>query len=363
MSTYVKNSIRKMKGYTPGEQPPGDDLIKLNTNENPYPPSPKVQKVLEGLKTEALRKYPDPACTALRRSIADLHGVSAEAVIIGNGSDEILALCATAFVEEGGAVGYFTPSYSLYPVLADIAGHRKREIELDADFKWPWGGGDRTEAGNIDCALFYMTNPNAPTGIRYPAERVSAFCKAFKGVVVIDEAYVDFADGHCMELATQLPNVLVTRTLSKSYSLAGLRAGYAVGTVELIEALMKIKDSYNVNAVSQAAAIAAISDSDHMLNNVKRIRRTRETLVGTLKELGFSVYPSEANFVWAMPPKVSAENLYLGLKSLGVLIRYFPGTRTGAFVRITVGTDEETASLLKSLKSVLASCSGKETES
>jgi histidinol-phosphate aminotransferase len=328
-----------MTGYTPGEQPKRAGLIKLNTNENPYPPSPRVAEALGRLDPRDLRLYPDPVSSDVRQAIAKLHGVAMDQVLVGNGSDEILALCTRAFVEDDEAIGYFDPSYSLYPVLAAIRNVPGVPCALSSTLEWPERDPEQT-------ALFFLANPNAPTSLRFPDERVSRFCRGFNGVVLIDEAYVDFADGDCMELAKTLPNVLVMRTLSKSYSLAGIRFGYVVGSGDLIGALDTIKDSYNLDRMTQALALAAITDQSTMKTNVAKIKATRERLTRELTRRGFEVCKSETNFLWVRPVKMKAQAVFEQLKAAAVLIRYFPGERTGEYVRITVGTDEEINRLL-----------------
>jgi histidinol-phosphate aminotransferase len=296
-----------------------------------------VRRALAAVAARDLRLYPDPLCWELRARIARIHGVSIERVFVGNGSDEILALSTRAFVEDDGSIGAFEPSYSLYPVLAAIRNVRYRPVELDADFQWRM-------PERYQCSLFLLASPNAPTGILYPKPAMEAFCRRMRGVVLIDEAYVDFARRHCMGLARRLPNVLVMRTVSKSFSLAGLRVGYAVGAAPLVEALFKLKDSYNVDRVAQALALAALEDLPHMRRNAARIRATRRRLADALGRLGFRVFPSDANFLWVRPP-VAAERLFRALRARGILVRHFPGRRTGDYLRVTVGTDEETARL------------------
>ena len=345
MRSRVKRSVAAMAGYQPGEQPRAPGVIKLNTNENPYPPSPRVAAALAQFNAERLRLYPDPVSRELRTVIARLHGVGAEHVFVGNGSDEILALATRAFVEDDGAIGYFNPSYSLYPVLAAIRGVRTAAVELGPEFEWAMPAG-------YDAALFLLANPNAPTSVRYPTATVQAFCRGFGGVVLIDEAYVDFAEGDCMALAQTLDNVLVMRTLSKSYSLAGLRLGYAVGPEELVGALFKIKDSYNVDTLAQHLAIAALSDPAHMRANAARIKQTRARLAAALVALGFKVVPSEANFLWVRPAGRNAAALCGALKGRGILVRHFPGLRTGDCVRISVGSDVEVDRLIEVLRAL-----------
>ncbi|MEE9369228.1 MAG: histidinol-phosphate transaminase, partial [Pontiella sp.] len=215
MSNLIRKSVQAMAGYVPGEQPTGDDVVKLNTNENPYLPSADVQDILTMIDIAMLSRYPDPVCMELRKVIAELHGCTVENVFVGNGSDEVLALCIRSFVERDGSVGYFNPSYSLYPILADIEDVEKRPLELDGGFGWQM-------PADYSASLFFLTNPNAPTSLVYDKANIEPFAKGFGGVVLIDEAYADFADDNCMDLALKHDNILVGRTLSKSYSLAGI---------------------------------------------------------------------------------------------------------------------------------------------
>lgn len=343
MTKYIKKAVQELAAYTPGEQPRERDIIKLNTNENAYPPSPKIAEVLRR-PADALRLYPDPVCHELRRVIADLHQCRVEQVFVGNGSDEVLALCVRAFVERDGAVGYHEPSYSLYPVLAAIHEVETKPVALNDDFSW-------NMPDDYAASLFFLANPNAPTSVLYPKDTVRSFCKRFAGVVLIDEAYVDFAREHCMELATTMENVLVARTLSKSYSLAGLRVGYVVGSETLIGAMYKIKDSYNVSRLSQEIALAALLDRGHMERNVARIRDARDRVAKELRGMGFAVAPSETNFLWVKPPPgLTAQQVFEDLRKRKILVRYFPGPRTGEYLRITVATDGEMRALVDALR-------------
>jgi len=345
MNTMIRKSVRVLEAYTPGEQSKRPGLVKLNTNENPYPPSPRVAEALAAMAPESLRLYPDPMSTELRQVIADLHGVKLEQVFVGNGSDEILALCTRAFVEDDGTIGYFTPSYSLYPVLSAIRNVRGVACELTEAFEWPPQDPD-------PASLFFLANPNAPTSRLFPPVKVQQFCQTFPGVVLVDEAYVDFANDNCMEVAKTLHNVLVMRTLSKSYSLAGIRCGYVVGAKALIAALFKIKDSYNLDRMTQVAATAAILDQAYMRTNVDRIIATRARLVIMLNQLGATVCPSDSNFLWVRPGN-SAKEIFQGLKEAGILTRYFPGPRTGDYLRITIGTDGDVDRLVTEMKKLL----------
>ncbi len=343
MTKYIKKAVQELAAYTPGEQPRERDIIKLNTNENAYPPSPKIAEVLRR-PADALRLYPDPVCHELRNVIANLHQCRAEQVFVGNGSDEVLALCVRAFVERSGSVGYHEPSYSLYPVLAAIHEVETRPVSLSADFSWSMPEG-------YAASLFFLANPNAPTSILYPKDMVRSFCKGFSGVVLIDEAYVDFARENCMDLALPMDNVLVARTLSKSYSLAGLRVGYVIGSEALIGAMYKIKDSYNVSRLSQEIALAALLDRGHMERNVARIRDTRDRVANELRGLGFGVAPSETNFLWVKPPPGrTAQQVFEDLRKRKILARYFPGPRTGEYLRITVATEGEMRALVDALR-------------
>ncbi|MBU4198298.1 MAG: histidinol-phosphate transaminase [Verrucomicrobia bacterium] len=347
MNTYIKKSVSAMTGYVPGEQTADFQVVKLNTNENPYPPSPCIRNVLAGMDLDVLRRYPDPVSGSLRRTIADLHGCVPEQVFAGNGSDEILSLCTRVFVEDAGSIGYFNPSYSLYPVLAAIRDVVVCPVELGGHFEWRM-------PEDYACSLFFLTNPNAPTGILYPADTVRAFCRRFRGVVLIDEAYVDFSSTHCMNLALEFDHVLVLRTLSKAYSLAGLRMGYAVGAAPLIAALFKIKDSYNLDRLTQEVALAALRDQDAMRANVALVKQTRRRLTSELESLGFAVCPSETNFLWVKPPQVPAPTLYQRLCEQRILVRCFSGPRIGDYLRITVGSDPQTDVLLAALRRILS---------
>ena len=342
----IRSMVTAMAGYTPGEQPRIQGLIKLNTNENPYPPSPRVGAALRQFGVSGLRRYPDPLCLALRRRIAQLHKCRLEEVFVGNGSDEILALCTKAFVEDCGTIGYFEPSYSLYPVLAAIRAVATRPVELAPDFGWRMPPRYRA-------SLFFMTTPNAPTGVQYPPAVVGRFCRTFPGVVLIDEAYVDFAPVDCMALAKKMGNVLVLRTLSKSFALAGLRVGYVVGHKALIAAMFKLKDSYNVDMLAQRLALAALADIKHMRRTAARIARNRARLARGLSRLGCAVAVSAANFLWVNPGAISAAAYFAALRRRKILVRYFPGPRTGTHVRITVGTGRECDALIGATAAIL----------
>ncbi len=347
MSNLIRKSVQAMAGYVPGEQPRDGEIVKLNTNENPYLPSPDVQDILSMVDIAVLSRYPDPVCLELRKAIAQLHGCGVENVFVGNGSDEVLALCLRAFVERDGSVGFFDPSYSLYPVLADIEDVEKRPVALGPDFGWQMPEGYRA-------SLFFLTNPNAPTSLPFPREKVEAFAEGFGGVVVIDEAYADFAEGNLMDLALSSNHVLVARTLSKSYSLAGIRLGYCVGDAELVGALFKIKDSYNVDYLTQEIARVAILDQDTMKANVQAIVETRRLVADKLREFGFDVAPSQTNFLWVRPAGFPATEWFDRLRERKILVRYFGNDeRTKDFLRITIGTAPEMFQFLDTVEEIL----------
>ncbi len=342
----IKRSVRDMHGYVPGEQTNDPAVIKLNTNENPYPPSPAVMEVLRNTEASDLRRYPDPLCIELRRAIARLHKCDVRQVFVSNGSDEALALCTRAFVENDGSIGYFDPSYSLYPVLADIQGIDKSPIELGADFGW-------NMPDSYDASLFYIAHPNAPTSTTFARDELAGFCRDFSGVVVIDEAYVDFADRDCVDIAMNSDNVLIARTLSKSYSLAGIRLGYMLGDPDLIGALMKIKDSYNVDTLTQKIAMAAIEDNVHMRRNCERIIDTRQALTLELEKLDFLALPSQTNFIWTRHRRLEAKELFEKLRLKNILVRHFDRDCVSDYLRITIGTDPEMQKLSETLSSLV----------
>lgn len=346
-SSWIRQNVEALSAYVPGLQTADAELIKLNTNENPYPPPPGVGQVLRNLDPARLRLYPDPIATRVRDQLAARHGARPEQIFCGNGSDEVLALMLRAFVEQDEEVGFFEPSYSLYPVLCDIQGLRYRRVPLTGSYTWPSLIGEGLK-------LFFLTHPNAPTGMVYPRAEIESFIDGFDGVVVIDEAYADFAEGNLMDLALNRPHVLVTRTLSKSASLAGIRFGYAVGPEALIDALYKIKDSYNLNAMTLLVAEAALADPDWIEENIRRVKATRARLSTALQERGFTVYPSQANFLWVEPPTGLAEDWLNHLQTEGILVRFFAALNANC-LRMTIGTDAQMDRLLNVIDARLES--------
>ena len=344
--SYFRKNIDEMSAYVPGEQPGADQrVIKLNTNENPYPPSPRVLQVLRETDWTVLRKYPNPMANKVRDIIADMFDLERDNVLCGNGSDELLTLVLRAFVGEGERIAWPTPTYSLYPVLAEIQAAEAVEIPTRDDFTLPLD-----ELAHVDAKVVVICNPNAPTGVFTPVEAITDLADRFGGVVVVDEAYADFGPRSAVPAVSDKPNVLVLRTLSKSYSLAGLRFGFAVGPPDLIAGLVKVKDSYNVDAVSIEVAAAALEDQEWMRANVEKIRSERARLTQRLAQLGFDVTPSEANFLLARVPDSDGAACYEDLKARGILVRYWNLPRLADKVRITVGTPGENDALLAALE-------------
>jgi histidinol-phosphate aminotransferase len=358
----VRPLVHRLHAYVPGEQPKIKGLIKLNTNENPYPPSPKVLAAVKAAVDGRLRLYPNPTAEKLREKLAQLHGCQPENVIVSNGSDEALALAVRAFVEPAAGgnrqnpasiVQYLTPSYSLYPVLADIHGAAKNAVALNPDFSLPDVAAlRRGRQWNFDAALTLVTTPNAPSGRGYPTTELEKLCRAQKGIVVLDEAYVDFAKENALGLALKLPRVLVARTFSKAYSLCFQRVGYFVGNPELIAALDKIRDSYNVNGLGQIAAEATLADLKPYRANFKKIIATRAWLTGELTKLGFQVLPSETNFILAEPPGFPAKDWLQKLRAKKILVRWFSAPEISGYLRITMGTRPEAEALVRAARQI-----------
>lgn len=350
MRRYFRELLRDVQGYAPGEQPRGENIVKLNTNENPYPPSPRVIEAIRRLDTADLRKYPDPGAEALRQACARRHGFpGSDWVVAGNGMDELLALALRAFVDPGDAVLSVDPTYTLYEVLCALHGCRMRCVPLNDAWLPP-------ESFYRDQArMCFLARPNAPTGVAMCREDVERFCAGFNGVVVIDEAYADFAGDHCMDFPLSFDNVIVMRTFSKSFSLAGMRIGIAAARPELIGEFLKIKDSYNLSAASQAAGLAAMEDYDYMRACADKVRRTRDRLRKTLIELGFDVPESQSNFLlaqWTGTPDAAA--IFQTLRERGVLVRYFPRPRIEQALRISIGTEEECDRLIAELRDIVS---------
>jgi histidinol-phosphate aminotransferase len=344
-----RDNVKKMEGYMPGEQPPpGSRVIKLNTNENPYMPSPEVMKVLHGFDGEWLRRYPDPMATMAREAASGVFGVPADWIMVANGSDEMLALLARAFLEPGRRIAYPMPTYSLYITLAEMQDATTAEVAYDEDYNLPIEG---LLAAQAD--LTFICTPNNPSATVAPVKDLERLAAGLKGVLVIDEAYTDFADENALSLVSRYENVIVLRTLSKAYSLAGLRVGFGVAQPKLLEGLIKIKDSYNVDSVALRLAVAAMNDQEWMRANAGRIKASRAKLATALEQMKFRLWPSQANFIMASPSRGDARYLYYELRDRGILVRYWDRPRLDDKMRITVGTDEENAVLLDALKGIL----------
>ncbi len=346
--TYARPNIERMHGYVPGEQPKVPGLIKLNTNENPYPPSPKVFDALRAAVDGRLRLYPDPQSLGLRQKLGKRFGFDPAQILIGNGCDDILNLCVRAFVGEGEKLAYFWPSYSLYPVLANIQGAQKIELPLDDQFQI------QTVPSLNGVNLLFITQPNAPSGVWLDKQMLRNISGTFEGVVVIDEAYVDFASDNCLDFVGKYPNVLVARSFSKSSALAGMRLGWVVGPTELIGALDKVKDSYNVSRLSQLAGEAAVEGVPYFDEIVRKVKATRERVIGRLKDWKFFVYSSQTNFVFAKPPApLTAKRWFDGLRERKVLVRWWDADRIRDFARVSIGTDEEMDKFLEATHETL----------
>ncbi len=348
--TFVRSTVREMSGYTPGEQPrPGERIVKLNTNENPFPPSEKVMAAIRNIEPEMLRRYPSPTAESFRRAAAKLWGLSPEMILAGNGSDDILTIATRTFIPAGGTLACTEPTYSLYPVLAKLQDARLKSVWWPADYSLPIDALLETKADAI-----YLANPNAPTGTFVPPATVAELAGQFTGAVLIDEAYADFAPGHCVRLVEKHANIIISRTLSKAYSLAGLRFGYAIAQSQVIEEMMKVKDSYNCDAVSIVAATAAIEDQEYAVSRWADVRNERARVTAALEEMGWSVLPSSANFVLATPPGGRGREVYQGLKHQGILVRHFEAPGLSDKVRITIGASQENNALLAGIKTLTA---------
>ena len=373
--SLIRPLIHSLHAYVPGEQPKIKGLIKLNTNENPYPPSQRVLLAVRAALDGRLRLYPNPTAERLRQKLAKLHGCKTENIIAGNGSDELLALAVRGFAEPvgtrcsasqirnrlhgsaalpGETVQYFSPGYSLYPVLADIHGAAKNAVPLKPDFSLP-GIAELKRSGvwDFNAALTFITTPNAPSGRGYKTSELEKLCREQSGVVVLDEAYVDFAEENALRLCLKFPHVLVARTFSKAYSLCFQRVGYLVGHPDLIAALHKIRDSYNVNGLGQIAAEATLDDLRYYRGNFKKIIATRENLSRELTRLGFRVLPSQTNFILAKPPLFPAQDWLKKLRDRKVLVRWFSAPEVKDYLRITIGTAAEAQAFVKAARAIL----------
>ncbi|HEX2675147.1 MAG TPA: histidinol-phosphate transaminase [Polyangiales bacterium] len=356
---YERKGIAQMHGYVPGKQPANAQTIKLNTNENPYPPSPAVMQVLTAVEPDWLRRYPEPMAEAFRAQAARVHGVRAEEIVATNGGDELLRMAITTFVEPGAPIGVLEPSYSLYPVLAEIHGSPVVRVNAHADFGTPSDFAARMNDAGVSLSL--LVNPHAPSGKLTGRDEIAKIARELKGVLLVDEAYIDFVDprlGHdLLPLIHEHDNLLFLRTLSKGYSLAGLRFGYGIGAESLIAPLLgKTRDSYNVDAIAQRLATAALADRAYAQDTWLRVREERKRVRDALLELRFEVPESQSNFLLAKLPahRLNAPALQQELEARGVLVRYFAQDRLEQSLRITIGTPEQNDKLLGLLRVLLA---------
>ena len=346
----LRPSIRDMAGYVPGFQPPDiASWIKLNTNENPYPPSPKVREAILnelGADGASLRTYPSASSELLRQAAGTLYGFDPSWVIMANGSDEVLNNLIRAFAGEGEEIAFVHPSYSYYATLAEIQGARVRTFGLTperliANFPQRYEG-----------KLFFLTSPNAPLGFAYPLTYIEELATRCNGMLVVDEAYADFADENALDLVRRHENVVITRTLSKSYALAGMRLGLAIARPEVIAALDKIRDHYNLDRLAQAACLAALTDQDYFRQRVAEVIETREFFIRELRTLCFRVESSRGNFVFAVPPDHNGKRLYDGLYARKILVRYFSDPLLANGLRISIGTRDEMEQTLRAIKEI-----------
>ncbi len=346
---YFRENIEKAEGYQPGFQPAETGVVKLNTNENPYPPSPAVMNAIRNISQEQLRRYPDPQGNKFRKAASEVLKVPSDYIICCNGGDELLKMAFCAFCDEGRAVAYPVPTYSLYPVLANLQNCEAIEVPFGSEFNLP-----AEKLAAAGAAQTIVCNPNAPSGTFIPKQKISRLAKKLKGVLLIDEAYVDFAQETCLELVKDFDNVIILRSMSKGYSLAGLRFGFGIANENLIKGLMKVKDSYNVDSIAIAAATAAIQDQDYFRQNVKKVNAERARLTQQLRDLGLDVPDSSANFVLAKCKTPKASEIYEKLIEQKIYVRYFDYPNLNDKLRITVGTSEQNDKLLSALKKILA---------
>jgi len=346
---YFRENIERAKGYEPGFQPSQkNEVVKLNTNENPYPPSPQVMKVLAKITPEQLRRYPDPLGNTFRQAAAQINGVQPDYIMCCNGGDELLSMAFRAFCDENHPVAYPVPTYSLYPVLANLQNCKAIEVPFDSEFNLP------AKLAVTGAALTIVCNPNAPTGSFISVEELASLADELSGVLLIDEAYVDFAEANCTALVKDFDNVIILRSMSKGYCLAGLRFGYAIAKPDLIAGLIKVKDSYNVDAVAIAVATAAIKDQQYFKETIEKVKTDREELTAQLRAIGFEVPRSHANFALARCKNCKASEIYDKLIQRNIYVRFFDLSGIDDKLRITVGTKEQNEKLILALKEILS---------
>ncbi|MBN2038428.1 MAG: histidinol-phosphate transaminase [Spirochaetes bacterium] len=345
---YWNTRLREMTEYIPGEQPQDiDEYIKLNTNENSFPPSKQVLEAIKEAANDKVKLYPDPKSTRLRELFAEQNSLNADNIFVGNGSDEIFTLLFRGFIEHNGTAAFTYPSYSLYYTMSEAYGINFDKINAEKDFSI-----DLQKFSGKNYNLVIISNPNNPTGTGFDINDIRKFLKTYKGLLVVDEAYVDFYGETAIALVKEFDNIIITRSFSKSYSLAGLRIGLAVSNPEIINGFFKLKDSYNVNRISEAGAIAALKDIKNFKYNIQMLINNKEYLEEQLYELGFEIVPSKANFLFVKHSAIQAENIYNKLKNRKILVRYFQGPVQSEYLRITVGTMMEIKKLIQELASI-----------
>jgi len=349
VQNMIRPAIAAMSPYIPGEQPQGGKFIKLNTNENPYPPHPDVAEAIAAAARDRLERYPDPLGTAFRIRAGEVLGFDPDWILCGNGSDDILTILTRACVGEGDTLRLPYPSYILYRTLAQLQNARWEEVQFLNDFSLPAAFG----IGHDRLRLVFLPNPNSPSGTMISPEKIGEFASQLPCPLLVDEAYADFADTHCLDLVRQYPNVLVSRTLSKSYGLAGLRFGFLVAHPEWIRVCRNVKDSYNCDTLSLAGATAAMHRQDWLLENRAKIIATRSRMQTRLADMGFHVTPSSANFVWCTRKDRPVQPLYEQLKANKILVRYMKYESWGDGLRISVGTDSQMDACFSVLESLL----------
>lgn len=351
MSRYWSRIVHALTPYVPGEQPKLENLVKLNTNENPYGPSPRAIEAMQQELGASLRLYPDPDSVQLKKSIADFHGIDIEQVFVGNGSDEVLAHTFMGLLNHKAPLLFPDITYSFYPVYCGLYEIDYQQIPLTDEFVIDVNDYAIENGGII------FPNPNAPTGRLLTLREIEGLLRRnTESVVVVDEAYIDFGGESAVSLINQYPNLLVTQTVSKSRSLAGIRVGYAMGNPELIEALVRVKDSFNSYPLDRLAIVgasAAIEDVDYFNGTCSKVVASRDALASELESLGFKLIPSAANFLFVMPPRLSAKQLADALREHGIIVRYFNKPRIEQYLRITIGTEDQNQALLDALRSIL----------
>ncbi|MBN2217195.1 MAG: histidinol-phosphate transaminase [Pirellulales bacterium] len=347
--SYFRPEIEAMTGYQPGEQPQTQRIIKLNTNENPYPCSPVVVETIRRTAAESLRRYPDPMAEPFRRRAAEVLGIEPDWILCGNGSDDLLTIVTRALVGQGQLLRLPYPSYILYKTLAELQGARSEEVRFAPDWSVP----DAFADGAEELRLVFLANPNSPSGTVVSPARVLELAERLPCPLLVDEAYVDFAEMNCLDLVARCERIIVSRSLSKSYALAGLRFGYLVAQPHLVEQFTKVKDSYNCDAVSIAAAAAALGDRAWLAENRAKILATRARLTERLRKLNFNVVDSQANFVWATHDSAAVRPIFERLRHEGIYIRYMNYAGWGDGLRVSVGTDPHIDRFLERLENNL----------